>query len=213
MALDHFERVDWEDLDADDAVDAELLAKRDEHERYESDEATIDVVESEDDTARCYVLYDREPPNPRVDYDNAGHMVMFKNCPYSMGDESAFYDIDDFEETTSEWTGDNRVAVILSLHVRGNGDGIFCGAYGDGAEGFIYLTRGDCLKEWGYKRITAARRVKLESYLKGEVETYDQYLTGDVYGLVTVGGPNDGDSCWGYFGLKYAREEAKAMVE
>ena len=36
MALDHFERIDWEDLDADDAVDAALLAKRDEHERYEA---------------------------------------------------------------------------------------------------------------------------------------------------------------------------------
>lgn len=216
MALDHFERIDWDDLDETDAVDAALLEKRDEHERYEQDELTVDVVESKDGSARCYVLYDRDPPNPRVDFDEAAHMICWHRR-YNLGDEHKFSDPEDFDETSKDWESDDRIAVILSLYLYDHsGITMSCSPFScpwdSGQVGYIYLTRGDMMREWGYKRLTAARRTKLESYLKGEVETYDQYLTGDVYGYVVVGGPNDGDSCWGYFGLKYAREQAKEMV-
>jgi len=42
----------------------------------------------------------------------------------------------------------------------------------------------------------------LTTRLKGEVTTYDQYLTGDVYGYVIEGpdGELDDGSCWGFFG-------------
>ncbi len=50
-----------------------------------------------------------------------------------------------------------------------------------GQVGFIYVTREKARKEMGWKRITKARAAKLAEYLTGEVETYDQYLTGDVY--------------------------------
>lgn len=215
MALDHFDRIDWDNLDETDAVDAALLAKRDEHERYESDEATVDVVESEDGSVRCYVLYDRDPSSPR-EWDNAGHMVCWHRN-YNLGDTHKFPDPEDFDETAKDWEGDDRIAVILDLYLYDHsGITMSCSPFScpwdSGQVGYIYLTRGDMMREWGYKRLTAARRTKLESYLKAEVETYDQYLTGDVYGHVVVGGPNDGDSCWGYFGLKYAKEQAKEMV-
>ena len=57
--------------------------------------------------------------------------------------------------------------------------------------------------------------------LRGEVEAFDQYLRGDVYGVIVqrVKRDEDGDevdteeldSCWGFYGLDYAREEAKQM--
>ena len=50
---------------------------------------------------------------------------------------------------------------------------------------------------------------KAEALLRAEVETYDQYLTGDVYGYVvenTEG--NNVDSCWSCFGLDYTKSEA-----
>ena len=49
-----------------------------------------------------------------------------------------------------------------------------------------------------------------------EVEEYDQYLTGDVWGYVTSTVDEDGDpdeevdSCWGFYGFDYCVEEAKA---
>ena len=64
-------------------------------------------------------------------------------------------------------------------------------------------------KEYGWKNITKKRREQIREYLRGEVETYDQYLTGDVYGfeyqevLVYPDGREEvveEDSCWGFYG-------------
>lgn len=52
------------------------------------------------------------------------------------------------------------------------------------------------------------------NYLKGEVATYDQYLTGDVWGYVIK--DEDGeevDSLWGLYGEDYALSEAKSVVD
>lgn len=48
---------------------------------------------------------------------------------------------------------------------------------------------------------------------ESHVETWNQYLSGDVYGY-TVEGPNgeDIDSCWGFYGFDYARAEAIGAV-
>jgi hypothetical protein len=46
--------------------------------------------------------------------------------------------------------------------------------------------------------------------LRGEVETFDQFLRGEVYGYVTEqlvdGEWEQRDSCWGIYELDYARK-------
>ena len=42
------------------------------------------------------------------------------------------------------------------------------------------------------------------------VEEWNQYLSDDVYGYVVEG---TDDSCWGFYGMKYCIEEAKAAAE
>jgi len=53
--------------------------------------------------------------------------------------------------------------------------------------------------------------------MKGEVETYDQFLTGDVYGFQVVDSDDEViDSCWGFYsdeGVKDAISEAKACID
>jgi hypothetical protein len=51
---------------------------------------------------------------------------------------------------------------------------------------------------------------------KGHVETWNQYLSGDVYGCVLETYDKkknqiDHDSCWGFYGHKYALEEIKTF--
>lgn len=50
--------------------------------------------------------------------------------------------------------------------------------------------------------------------LLGELKTYDQHLTGDVYGY-TIEDQTGAvvDSCWGFFGIDYAREEARSAAD
>jgi hypothetical protein len=56
-----------------------------------------------------------------------------------------------------------------------------------------------------------------EVLLKGEVETYDQYLRGDVYGYrvfkVENGEEEELDSCWGFYGEQECMNEGVSIME
>jgi hypothetical protein len=70
-----------------------------------------------------------------------------------------------------------------------------------GRVGFIYATRKDILDNWGGKKLTKDLRQKAHDLLVAEVQDYDDYLTGNVYGYVLE--DEDGEelwSCWGYAG-------------
>lgn len=90
-----------------------------------------------------------------------------------------------------------------------NTKGFHC-PWDSGQVGFIYVTRERLRDEHGWSRITKKRRSWVEYILRGEVETYDQFLRGDVYGYTVESRPKqtsdaDGgweqeDSCWGFYG-------------
>ena len=101
-----------------------------------------------------------------------------------------------------------------------------------GQVGFIYCSLEKALYEWGTKgqehlgwdgeaNYTLAPdgtkrtlRQAAELYLTGEVEEYDQYLTGQVYGYVVEAEDGEEDSCYGYFGeIEYVRGEARSSAE
>jgi hypothetical protein len=79
-----------------------------------------------------------------------------------------------------------------------------------GQVGYIYMTKETIEKEgWTKEQAT--------NYLEGEVETYDQYLTGDVWGWRVI--DNDDDiieSCYGYYGdagVEDAIKEGKSTID
>lgn len=92
-----------------------------------------------------------------------------------------------------------------------------------GQSGVVYAKREDVLKEWGKKRITKKVIEQAQAYAKGVVETFASYLEGDVYGYIVerTRSNADGDvmveetldSCWGFYGFDYAKDEAKAAAE
>lgn len=95
-----------------------------------------------------------------------------------------------------------------------NTTGFHC-PWDSGQAGFIYVPRSRAVKEWGNKVcnkrvIDAATRC-----LKAEVETYDQYLRGEVYGyVVRHEASGEEDSCWGFFGEQdYVESEARNVAE
>ena len=78
-----------------------------------------------------------------------------------------------------------------------------------GQVGYIYVTKEKARRELGIKRITSKKRIL--DYLRGEIETFDQYLRGDVYGFRVFEhepdeNPEDGeeiDACWGFYGTDW----------
>ena len=77
----------------------------------------------------------------------------------------------------------------------------------------IIFERDKALAEFGGKRLTAACHEKAFGLMRAEVETYDQYLTGDIWNVRIETGDGDIlDSCGGFYGLDYAKEEGRSML-
>lgn len=170
------------------------------------------------------------PINPRTEYDNLGIMVCFHKR-YNLGDSNhgidhnQFKGWDEMEEYARKELG---AVVILPLYlfdhsgITINTTGFrHCDAQGWdwGRLGFIYTTM-DKIRGIGHewKKLTPKRRKQVEQWLLAEVETYDCYLTGEVYWYrVTAPDGEQVHSCGGYFGSNHEESglmaEARSVVE
>lgn len=116
------------------------------------------------------------------------------------------------EKARDKILGHNLIMLPLYLYDHSGitmSTGPFSCPWDSGQVGFIYITREQILKEYGWKVITTKRREQIVKYLIADVEIYDQYLTGDVYGYMVE--DNDGediDSCWGFYGIEVCKQEA-----
>ena len=82
-----------------------------------------------------------------------------------------------------------------------------------GIGAYAVLTKKDALQFWGTGH-SDEELVKLaDNELKHEVETFSQYLDGEVYGYVVEDASgNETDSCWGYYGIEDCIADAKSNV-
>lgn len=102
--------------------------------------------------------------------------------------------------------------------------GGFSCPWDSGQVGIIYVSKAKVREEYGIKKVTKAWADKIRGYLDQEVQVYDQYLTGDVWGFQVFEVPEGVDpeeeiealeeveSCFGFFGEDAAEEEAKANL-
>lgn len=138
--------------------------------------------------------------DPRKEFDNLGTMACFHNR-YKLGDDHTL-SIEEVKEIE-----DSKKYISLPLYLYDH-SGItmrttpFSCHWDSGKVGVIYVSKEQIRKEYNWKLITKKRLEKIEGYLKGEVETYNQYLTGEVYRYTIT---NDGtgeeiDSCGGFYG-------------
>ena len=159
---------------------------------------------------------DDDPSNPRED-DNLGTMVCFHNR-YNLGDTDHGYNFNNYDswsELKEAILKDNPKAIILPIYMYDhsgitiNTTGFTCN-WDSGQIGFIFISREKIREEYSVKNISAKRRAKVATYLEGEVETYDKYLRGEIYGFVVKDSTGEEiDSCWGYYDKDYMVEEAK----
>ena len=170
------------------------------------------------------IIRDVDPLNPREEYDPASTMVCF-HPRYDLGDKHDFKD-DDYSgwgEVLEAIKERYRPVVALPLYlidhsgisIRAGRDFVECDPQGwdSGQVGFAFVSREVALREWGAKRVTRKVRDLAKKCLLCEIETYDQFLRGDVWGYVIE--TPDGetvDSCWGFFGYEYCKSEATACV-
>jgi len=163
----------------------------------------VDTIQHNGYTIEIHHDYDAESPR---EWGNIGTMVCSHRC-YNLGDVQG--------------NGDDVPvgAITLPLYLYDH-SGItmstssFSCQWDSGRIGTIYCTRDKALAEFGGKRLTKQIRDKVIKAMQCEVETYDMFLTGQVYGYIVK---DDEDnyikSCWGFYGMKHCVESAKEACQ
>jgi len=155
------------------------------------------------------IYSDEDPESPRK-WDNLGTMICFHKR-YDLGDKHNYKsgDYNGWDEIEDRIKQDNPDCMIRPLYLMDHsGLSISMGPFGcpwdSGQIGFIFITN---------ERIAGELKGNVEwaeEILSGEVETYNQYLAGDIYGFILRNKPCEKcgcntasevlDSCWGFYG-------------
>ena len=188
----------------------------------------IEVIER--NGKRAEIFYDEFPENIRDMCDNLGTMVC-KHMRYVLGDHKIKLDPHSFEswdEIEEYLKRKYNAKIILPLYlydhsgITMNTTGFSCG-WDSGQVGFIFVDQDTCVKEFGENY----SREKIVNLLKGEVEEYDAYLRGEMYGyrilekarcphcneVLDNYDDDELEASYGYVGLDNVREAVKYELD
>lgn len=160
------------------------------------------------------IFNDDNSDSPRT-WDNMGKMIC-SHRRYNLGDKHDFKanNYDSFKEFQDAVVNKKDIAVLLPLFLYDH-SGItmrttsFNDRFDSGQVGFIFVTKEQLRKELNVKRLTKKHIDQAKTILEGEVETYDQFLRGDVYRFevlevskcnLNCEHENSLDSCGGFYG-------------
>ncbi len=170
---------------------------------------------------RIEVIYDEDPLNPRDDWEPAT-TIAYASTRYDLGDRKvgddevdAYMDggWDSLVELVKEQEG--AVAVLPISMMDHSGVSIWIGegpsafdtaGWDSGFAGFVYITQ---------SQIDTYGIPDADKCMRGEVEEFNNYLTGNVFGFTIA--TKDGEvheSVWGFNGdPDYCLEEARRTAE
>lgn len=191
----------------------------------------IETIEYKGYTINIYPDYDfAETPR---NWDNLGKVICWHRN-YDLSDkgqmdlwsekhECSYKNIMDYidmkdGEFCDVLTEEQEAVVILPVYMYEH-SGItistssFACRWDSGQIGYIYATKKDIMKDFNVTEIDEELKDKVEKILIQEIKTYDDYVTGNVYGYSVE---ETGDSCYGYLG-DYEKngmiEDAKSNID
>lgn len=159
-------------------------------------------------------IYNDDSEDSPRDWDNMGKMICFHSS-YILGDKHTYNsdNYNDLNELKEAIKKEENAVIMLPLGLYDHsGITMYIGNIHnrwDGSQvGWIIAKRDDILKEYNVKRISKQLLARVETQLRQEVKTYDQYLTGQVYGY-----SSDAGSCWGFYNYDDMIKEAKDEID
>jgi len=161
------------------------------------------------------IYQDAYPPSPR-EWDNLGTIVCWHRR-YTLGNPHEFPAPYDFTRAMK-----GIPMICYDIHIYDH-SGIVLGLDGDqypfndrwdaGWVCYMYATYERIREDQGCKYVTRRVRDKVDGIFRAELEEYNKYLSGDVYGYRLVKSyscPTCGqeveeevDSCWGFSGTEW----------
>jgi hypothetical protein len=168
------------------------------------------------------VYQDEDTESPR-EWDNLGVMYNIHK-DYQLGDKQirdivTMDNVDTWDDIYKE-LGFTKDDIVMDLYLYdhsglrikiGSFDGLLPQGHAEfdsGRVGFIVATADKIKKEYNVKRISKKLWKTVVDVLRGEVETYDKYLSGSVYRYDSEAG-----SCGGFYDEKQMIEEAKSEID
>lgn len=172
------------------------------------------------------IVQNSDPEDPRK-WDPPSHMYTWHRR-YSIGDKHEYSEPLDLLcelaeiERDEEESGidiltqriEDRGIIILPIYLYDHSGlvistGAFSCPWDSGQIGYIYMTKETIEKE-GWTREEALK------YMEGEVEIYNDWQSGNVYGFRVIDADGVGDSVWGFYGDPEESgciDEAKSYVD
>lgn len=182
-----------------------------------------------DESTRVKILVDPNPESPFENGEPVGDIAYMSSSRLTLGSEKA--DQDRLDEISLGIRNGSLIGMPVYAYVHGVvsiacgtrlDDGTYVSPFNcqwdSGQSGFVYVDKETAIMEFGNKIMTAVVKEKTLKYLASEVNEFDQYLQGQVYGLA-VESLEDGEwtedkdelRVWGIYGIEAARSEALSM--
>lgn len=168
------------------------------------------VTVKKQDTVTIEIVPDSDSETPRS-WSNLGTMLYLRNRSYTFGDREATQ-----EEMQAILADKDMIALPMYAYMHGsvvmNTVGYSC-PWDSAQVGIIFVSKEAIRKEWKVKRISAKLMETVLSNLRGEVNTYSQWLNGEVYGYrIKDESGEEIESCYGFYGVEEAEQEAIAAI-
>lgn len=168
-----------------------------------------------------HICYDENAESPR-EWDNVG-TIYSNHRDYNPDGHK----IDEIENEDGKLVSEelDRRFIWLPIYYYEHGglsvstkrDYPYNDRWDSGLFGIIAVEKERLRKERGWEAITKERREQILRSLEGEIETFDSYCRGEVYGYVVEDEEWEHiDSCFGYYGdegMKDAILEAKDTID
>lgn len=187
---------------------------------------------------------DNPAMNPVRDYDMFGKMIFFHRR-MSLGHESPSCSVDEWIQNwlhknteldydkvenmsqSESWAEFEKINFVIPVYayehggitIRCKSKGTGWDSFDSGQLGFTFASYEDIRKNFGRgktHRLTSAAIKRAENCLISEVDEYDNYLNGNVWGYIITNKETgeELDSCWGFIGEEsHCQEEAESAAE
>ena len=164
----------------------------------------------ENEKYKLEIFDDLNPCSPR-EFDNLGTMVCFHRR-YMLGDETELKssDFSSWEELESYLYKEEDALIAIPVFMYDhsglwiNTTGFSC-PWDSGQVGYIYVSKEKVRREYSCKRISKKLKEMIREILCSEVDLYNDYLSGNVYGFTLTDKKNaeEIDSSCGFYGTDY----------
>lgn len=164
------------------------------------------------------ITNDEDPQNPRTEWDNLTE-IHCCSSRYYLGEHN-HKDWDACREAIAEHKRNGAVVIDLYAYIHSGTRLSLASFHGrlpqghaefdSGKCGFVVVPKKGIIENWGKKNWTDKLRARAYEVAKQDIETFNQYLAGEVY-CYSV--DDYEDSCSGYYSIEDAMAEAKGIVD